>query len=284
MAESLSHKFGQIIGDVLELAIYPHLEKFARTNKLYLDRKGERTARKGKKVTWLDINGNKHDLDFVLERGGNESVIGTPVAFIESAWRRGSRHSKNKVQEIAGAINPIAEKYKSSTTFKGAILAGDFTKPSLKQLESDNFAVLYFPTDLIVKAFAKYGINVLTNDETAESDYAGRLKSWDLLKTKSELAKELLKINQVEVSKFFELLKYAVSRFIDRIIIIPLYGEEAIIASVNEAIDYLKEHSEKKSSIAFVKYEIIIRYNTGDSIDANFQDKKNAIKFLELYL
>ena len=82
MAESLSHKFGQIIGDLLELAIYPHLQRFARKNKLYLDKNGEREARKGKKVTWLDINGNKHDLDFVLERGGKENVIGSPVAFI----------------------------------------------------------------------------------------------------------------------------------------------------------------------------------------------------------
>lgn len=33
MAESHSHKFGQIIGDLLEIAIRPHLEKFAKKNK-----------------------------------------------------------------------------------------------------------------------------------------------------------------------------------------------------------------------------------------------------------
>jgi hypothetical protein len=42
MAESLSHKFGQIIGELLELALEPHLQKFARKHKLYLDKKGER--------------------------------------------------------------------------------------------------------------------------------------------------------------------------------------------------------------------------------------------------
>ncbi len=92
MAESLSHKFGQIIGELLELAIEPHLEKFAKKNNLYLDKKGKRNARPGKKVSWTDNRGNKHELDFVLERGGTENRIGVPVAFIEAAWRRCTKH------------------------------------------------------------------------------------------------------------------------------------------------------------------------------------------------
>ena len=98
MAESLSHKFGQIIGDLLELAIQPHLEKFARKNKLFLDKKGERKARTGRKVSWTDSKDNKHDLDFVLERNGTVNKTGVPVAFIECAWRRYTKHSRNKAQ------------------------------------------------------------------------------------------------------------------------------------------------------------------------------------------
>jgi hypothetical protein len=124
MAISLSHKFGQIIGDLLELAVVPHLQKFAKKNKLFLDKKGIRKARSGKKVSWTDGKGNNHDLDFVFERGGTENKIGLPVAFIVSAWRRGTRHSKNKVQEIQAAINPIVRNNKSTVYFKGAILGG----------------------------------------------------------------------------------------------------------------------------------------------------------------
>lgn len=40
MATSNAHKLGQIIGDTLELAIYPPLKKFATDNRLYLDIKG----------------------------------------------------------------------------------------------------------------------------------------------------------------------------------------------------------------------------------------------------
>ena len=87
MAESLSHKFGQIIGDLLELALEPHLQKFAKKHKLFLDKKGERKGRTGKKVSWFDGNNNKHDLDFVLERGATNDTVGIPVAFIESVFR-----------------------------------------------------------------------------------------------------------------------------------------------------------------------------------------------------
>lgn len=112
MAVSFSHKFGQIIGELLEVAIKPFLDNFAQQHRLFLDVKGNRLVRgKGKKLSWFDLDGNKHDLDFVLERNGNESVQGIPVAFIEAAWRRYTKHSRNKAQEIQGAILPLAQKY-----------------------------------------------------------------------------------------------------------------------------------------------------------------------------
>ena len=44
--------------------------------------------------------GNVHDLDYVFEQGGTEATIGQPKAFIEIAWRRYTKHSRNKAQEI----------------------------------------------------------------------------------------------------------------------------------------------------------------------------------------
>ncbi len=146
MAESNAHKFGQLIGDLLELALEPYLRRFALEHGLYLDKKGERKARSGKLLTWTDNSQNNHNLDFVIERGGTDEILGFPAAFIEIAWRRSTKHSKNKVQEITGAILPLAERYSYTSPFKAAILAGNFTKPSILQLESLGFCVLYFHT------------------------------------------------------------------------------------------------------------------------------------------
>ncbi|MBX7141264.1 MAG: hypothetical protein K1X63_09315 [Chitinophagales bacterium] len=284
MAESLSHKFGQIIGDLLELAIQPHLEKFARKHKLFLDKKGERKARAGKKVSWTDSKNNKHDLDFVLERGGTLNKSGIPVAFIECAWRRYTKHSRNKAQEIQGAIIPLTEKYKSSSPFVGVVLAGVFTDGSLNQLKSLGFGVLYFPYDTVVKSFSKFGINAAFDEDTSEKEFRKKIDSWNKLSNKEDVAKELLKLNKKNAEAFFNSLSESVSRFIERIIILPLHGQESISTSVTDAIKFLVNYSEDKPKLPLAKYEIIIRYNTGDRIEASFKDKKDTIKFLESYL
>lgn len=284
MAESLSHKFGQLIGDLLELALEPHLQKFARKHKLYLDKKGVRKARSGKKVTWIDSKENKHDLDFVLERGGTENKMGVPVAFIESAWRRYTKHSRNKAQEIQSAVLPLANKYKNASPFVGVVLAGEFTEGALAQLKSLGFGVLYFPYDTVVKAFYKFGIDAAFDEKTAETDFRKKIDSWNKLVNKEDVAKELLKLNKKNVDEFLSALSDTVSRFIERIIILPLYGEETVSISVTEAIFFLKKYSEDKPKLPLSKYEIIIKYNTGDKIEASFKDKKDSIKFLETYL
>ena len=103
MAQSPPHRLGQIIGEVLELTIHDPLQALCQRHGLYLDTQHSRPARDGRtKVTWKDQNGNTHDLDYVIEQGGSESQLGIPKAFIEIAWRRYTKHSRNKAQEIQG--------------------------------------------------------------------------------------------------------------------------------------------------------------------------------------
>ncbi len=284
MAESSSHKFGQIIGDLLEAALEPHLQKFSKSKKLYLDKKGVRLARKGKKLSWTDGMNNVHDLDFVIERNGEDNKIGAPVAFIEIAWRRYTKHSRNKAQEIQGAILPLAEKYKNSSPFKGVVLAGVFTGGALTQLKSSGFCVLYFTYDTVIKAFSKYGIDAHFDEKTSEVEFKKKIDSWEKLPNKADVAKELLKLNKREVVDFFDSLKQSVSRFIERVIVLPLHGQESHSMNINEAIEFISKYSEDTPQVLFSKYEIIIRYNTGDKIEASFIEKKNAIEFLEIYL
>lgn len=283
MAESLSHKFGQIIGDLLELALEPHLEKFSKKHKLYLDKKGDRKGRKGKKVTWIDGNNNKHDLDFVLERGGTRNIVGVPVAFIESAWRRYTKHSRNKAQEIQSAILPLAGKFQSSSPFIGVVLAGVFTSGALSQLKSNGFTVLYFPYITVIKAFKKFGIDASFDEKTPEINFRQKIDSWTTLKNKNDVAKELVKLNKSEVEDFFNALTRSVSRFIERINLLPLHGQVAEAKTVSEAIKLIEQYSESQNQLPLSRYEVIIRYNTGDKIEATFRDKKDCLIFLKSY-
>lgn len=285
MAESPAHKFGQIIGDTLEAAMEPLLREFAKKHKLYLDIQGDRPARKGKKVTWVDHNNNKHDLDYVLERGGTEKKIGEPVAFIESAWRRYTKHSRNKAQEIQGAILPLANTYLGNAPFIGVILGGVFTKGALKQLKSLNFEVLYFEYPSIIEAFKTVGINANFIESTPTSEFKRNVDKWNRLtkNQKKKITNTLIKLNKNHVDNFINALLKTITRTIFSIRILPLHGSIAEYESLAKAIDFINKYDEKNRRGAIIRYEVQIRYNNGDEISGDFKEKNNAIKFLDSY-
>ena len=72
---------------------------------------------------------------------------------------------------------PLAETHKNMAPFKGAILAGVFTKYALTQLESLGFIVLYFLYQNIVKAFKSVRIDASFDENTADSEFEKKGKS-----------------------------------------------------------------------------------------------------------
>ena len=170
MAQSPAHTFGQIIGDVLERAVEPLIAELAERHGLYWDKKGLRLARGGRKLSWVDLYGNTHELDYVVERGGTERRVGVPVAFIEVAWRRYTKHSKNKAQEIQGAILPLVATHRNVAPFTGAVVAGDFTASSLAQLRSQGFCVAHLPTETVLEAFKVVGIDANYGEATPDAE------------------------------------------------------------------------------------------------------------------
>ena len=286
MAESPSHRFGQIIGEVLEAAVEPLLATFAEKHGLYLDKKGDRPCRPGKRCTWLDLNNNKHDLDFVLERGGTPEKLGVPAAFIETAWRRYTKHSRNKAQEIQGAIGPLAETYKNARPFVGVVLAGVFTKGALDQLRSLRFSVLYFSYESVVAAFEEFGIDASSEEDTPDSKFAKKVAAYEGLSNarRTELPKVLLATQKRDVAQFMASLEKVVSRQIERVIVLPLHGKFAELATIDEAIKFIESYEEFGNAQPIERYEIQVRYNNDDSIQASFRDKSDAVAFLRTYL
>jgi len=116
-------------------------------------------VRPGRKVTWIDSRGNRHDLDYVLERGGSAERRGDPLAFIESAWRRYTKQSRNKAGELEGALLPLRNTY-TTVRFLGAILAGRWSKGGLQQLRTASIEVLHIPFQTIVDAFLTQGLRI----------------------------------------------------------------------------------------------------------------------------
>lgn len=286
MAESASHKWGQIIGDLLQHSLREELQKVADQHQFYLDYQRDRPARKGSRVSWQDRYGNNHDLDYVLERGGTDTTVGEPAAFIEVAWRRYTKHSKNKAQEIQGAILALAETYHHFHPFLGIVLAGEFTRNAVAQLRSHAFHVFHISYSDIMSAFACVGLDAHFDERTPERRFREKIKHYQAL-TPPELTKlkeALLAPPQpgsAPLKEFLATLEASLSRRIVGITVLVLHGQPKQMPSVAEAIQYLESYQESRPcSAAAIKYEIEVRYSNGDVIHGIFQTKEDAIRFL----
>jgi len=284
MAESPAHKFGQLLGELLESLIQPQLEDFCHARNLYLDyHKKNRKARLGKKVSWVDSYGNTHDLDFVIERGGTDTLIGRPVAFIESAWRRYTKHSRNKAQEIQGAILPLAEKYRWNNPFLGTIIAGVFTEGSIEQLHSLGFHVLYISYESYVQAFKSEGFDILFGEDTPDQVFSEMNSRFEAASADAieRIQVSLIKANKENIDKFFFALEQRLSRYITHVFVIPLYGRVNDFLSVEEAIQFIDHHPIYEGSGEFRKYEIRVEFSNGDKVEASLEAKDKVKDFLD---
>lgn len=285
MAISRAHQFGQEVGLLLEEIIKPMLASFAKDHGLYLDTKGPRgTARRGNKVTWTDKYGNNHDLDFVIERDATADKRGRPLAFIESAWRRYTKHSRNKAQEIQGAVLPIVEQHSWDAPFKGVIFAGIFTAGAIAQLESTGFVVLYIDYSSMVRAFASVHIDIAFDEKTSDSFFARALHSFKRLKPaqRSRLEANLRQANQAKIDLFMAKLAETLARVVERIIILPLYGAASDFSEVEQAIAFLEAPIDANSIAQkqLAKIEVGIRFSDGTRIDGSFMDATRALDFV----
>ncbi|MGB3267011.1 MAG: hypothetical protein WBA89_24030 [Microcoleus sp.] len=287
MAESSSHKFGQELGKLIEDIVLndilkPRLQQFVKTKNYYLDWQRTRPARSGKKVTWKDKYENKHDLDFVIEVDGNDTQLGTPVAFIECAWRRYTKHSRNKAQEIQGAILPIVELHNLSAPFYGAVLAGEFTKPALDQLRNNGFAIIYISYPNVVAAFQEINLDIAFDETTPDTTYtiASKYLTELNISDRKKLGEAFISVSKQEVDSFMDTLENTLERYIEKIIIIPLFGTKHEFKRIDDALIELNTLDIDSPSGGFDRFEIIVDYNNNDTIRATFHNKTLLADFL----
>jgi len=170
ITSSAGHKLGQLIGDWFEeFFVLPLLKEVSDSLHLFLDCRFIDRPIRGDKIVWTDTDGNSVDYDFVLELNGSISHIGVPVAFIESFWRRGSRHSKDKARDDSGKLLPMRSTYPTAR-FLGIIAAGDFTEPARELVRSRDIDLFYVPKNKIVEAFAQNGLKIDYPDKATESE------------------------------------------------------------------------------------------------------------------
>jgi len=171
-ASSAGHKLGQIIGDWWEeYFAVPIVSEMARRLKLYADHRFKKRTCRGERLIWKDSDDNEVDYDFVLELGGKGNSLGTPVAFFETFWRRGSRHSKDKARDDSGKLLPMKTTYPTARVL-GIIAAGDFTTPARELLRSRAIDLFYVAKSKIVEAWLRNNLTIDYGDKSPEAEKA----------------------------------------------------------------------------------------------------------------
>lgn len=283
MAAAPGHRLGQIIGDALELSVEPILKQFADEHGLYLDKKGTRPTRPGQsKCSWVDELGNSHDLDFVLERGGTDIKVGNPAAFIETAWRRYTKHSRAKAQEIQGALLPLLARYAQVKPLAGAVVAGRWTEGALQQLRSNGFTLLHLPYEDIVAVFARFGIDIDSAEDTTDNYLRQQVEGWMALSLaqREAVGAALRDCAPAAYLAFGEELKRVMLRAVEKVTVLPLHGVGLECSSVDEAIHRVLTYQTPAAYGPVDRFEIRIVYSNGDRIEAQFGGVTDTVDFL----
>ena len=285
MATSPSHQLGEAIGDFFEFAIIQYLTPIVSKKGYYLDYRHPRPARGNKReVIGIDHNGNKHKLDIVVEKNGSETKFGTPKAFIEMAWRRYVKHSKNKVQEIAGAILPLVETHAKDTPFYAAVLAGEFTNNALVQLKSQGFYVLYFNYEEICSLFETVGLSIYWEEATSDADLQNLVDSFHTLDDvhMQKLLRTFFSTYKDRLSALATALCESLDTTISEVVVVPIHGIAQILDTISDAVRFIMDYDENTSA-PILRYEIMVKYNNGDEYTMKCNSKSKAIQFLNQY-
>ena len=157
---SAGHRLGQIVGDWWETqVIYPLLLEVAASLNLYLDNRVMQRDCRSAKVQWADAEGNIVDYDYVLEIGGTKKIKGVPVAFLESFWRGGARHSKDKARDDANKLLPMRGTY-ATARFLAIAACGEFTEPARDYVRSRGIDLFFVSKSNIINSFAQLGLEI----------------------------------------------------------------------------------------------------------------------------
>ncbi len=252
---------------------------------LYLDHQHPRPVRGGKtKVKWQDSYGNSHDLDYVLEDGGTEERLGHPRAFIEIAWRKYTKHSRNKVQEIQSAVLPLAETHRHTAPFLGAVLAGDFTESARDQLRSHGFHVAYASYGMILQAFRNVGVDVSSDEASPVAELRRKVRSYEALPAhdRQTISAEIARVCASEFDPFFQSLRNCLERRVTQVAVLALSGTSVRFEAINGAIHFIEGYDEATPASRFDHYELTVRYSNGREVRGSFPDKQDCVSFLGL--
>lgn len=265
---SAGHRLGQMVGDWWErFLVSPLLEAVAKDLDLYLDSRFVSRTCRGDKIIWADADRNETDYDFVLELGGRADKLGIPVGFVETFWRRGSRHSKDKARDDTGKLVPMKETYPTAR-YLGIVACGDFTEPAKTLVRSRDVHLFYAPKNKVVSAFKQCGIEIDYPDNLPEAEKQKLAsvaeRKMSIERTKKSVARALLQlVGSSAINAFILEVRSALSAMPQEIAFTQLtHSEWVVFRHLKDASRFLDSPSFEVQKDSF-SFQYKLSYSDG---------------------
>jgi len=286
-AEALSsagHRLGQVVGDWWETQVmYPLLKEVATSLNLFLDNRVVQRSCRNDKVQWADIEGNFVDYDYVLELNGSADSKGIPVAFLESFWRRGARHSKDKARDDTNKLLPMRDTYPTAR-FLAIAACGEFTEPAREYVRSRNVELFFISKEKIIDAFSTIGATIDYPDSLPEPKKMELVRD---LESKFTIANQ--KLAAVNLRKFagpnaFNSFKQKIHSSLTstpqqiRIYSLARFGP-IVFNSIESASDFLNKPNPRfPANSKIAQYEYEVTFSDGSEFSREIRNFNDVVK------
>jgi hypothetical protein len=281
---SAGHRLGQVVGDWWETQVmYPLLKEVATSLNLFLDNRVVQRSCRNDKVQWADIEGNFVDYDYVLELNGSADSKGVPVAFLESFWRRGARHSKDKARDDTNKLLPMRDTYPTAR-FLAIAACGEFTEPAREYVRSRNVELFFISKEKIIEAFSSIGATIDYPDSLPEPKKMELVRN---LESKFTLANQ--KIAAINLRKFagqnaFNSFKQKLHSSLTstpqeiRIYSLARFGP-IVFNSIESASDFLsKPNPTFPANSKIAQYEYEVTFSDGSEFSREIKNFNDVVK------
>lgn len=234
---------GEAIGACMKHALEGLLTEVADQYNYYYLTAGVRPTKSGKppkKLLMSDNFGNEYDIDGVI---ANEAM--QPLILFESKYIRYKKHNRDKGSWLCNVHPSIRKRYHSIRS-SIAVLAGNWSKPSLGMIKSHDITYFLIPFSFICDVLGEYGIDF----RWAEKDKEAAQRAWFRFNELSEAQRVNIGFRMVEevkdelIHRIDSILDETVEREIEKVIVelVSNVGEVKVFefASVADAIDFLQ--------------------------------------------
>lgn len=90
-----------------------------------------------------------------------------------------------------------------------------------------------------------------------------------------------MSLNKNQIDNFFSALKKAISKKIEKLLLIPLHGRTYEFKTINELKSFIHKYNGDTEKLPLIKYEVFVKYTNGSEIKSQFKEKEEIFIFLE---